>query len=262
VRAEVARIFAGVPASQRECADGDPYLSFIRICQPTDLSRGMLEPSICMVVQGAEKVLIRKTVNHYGSGSYVLSAIDLPVSGQIVEAMNDAPYYGVRIDLDPKEIAAFIIELTSPRRQNAARASAPMSKKSDASCRDFLAPDRLLKKRRTPAMSRILKQEIMYRLISAQNGDVLYHTVRVAFLRNAESTTPSSGSSRIIPPEPMSIEKRGEAGPHERVDPASSLQGDHGDGPLHTRSRRVCWKRAACSMAGGMEAARSLIKSL
>ncbi|WP_205905461.1 AraC family transcriptional regulator [Collimonas pratensis] len=94
-----------------------PYLSFIRFTRPTELTRGMLEPSMCLVLQGRKKVLIGSQISHYGRGSYVLSAIDMPVSGQVSETSLAEPYLGIRITLDPREIAAQIIEhkLTVPK---------------------------------------------------------------------------------------------------------------------------------------------------
>ncbi|MFJ9448777.1 MULTISPECIES: AraC family transcriptional regulator N-terminal domain-containing protein [unclassified Herbaspirillum] len=179
LREQVAAHFDGVPAAQRDVHTAIPWLSFIRLSQPTALSRGMLEPSMCLVVQGGKKVLIGKEVNQYGAGSYVLSAIDLPVSGQVVEATAAQPYYGVRIDLDPKEIAALIIELNLPAPPRRGTRVGAYVDESDAGLQEaFLRLVLLLEQPKDiPALSRILKQEIMYRLIAARNGDVLYHTV-------------------------------------------------------------------------------------
>lgn len=177
--AEVAPYFDGVPATQRDVATAIPYLSFIRLSQPTALSRGMLEPSMCLVVQGRKKVLIGNKVSHYGVGSYVLSAIDMPVSGQIVEASADAPYFGIRIDLDPREIAALIIEMNIPAPPRRILRAGAYVEESDRELQEtFLRLLRLLRKPKDiPALSRLLKQEIIYRLITANSGDVLYHTV-------------------------------------------------------------------------------------
>ncbi|HTD02540.1 AraC family transcriptional regulator, partial [Undibacterium sp.] len=110
LRAEVLSHFKNIPEEQRDMPTALPYLSFIRFVRPTELSRGMLEPSMCLVLQGKKKVLIGTEITHYGSGSYVLSAIDMPVSGQVTEASVAEPYLGVRIALDAKEIAAQIID--------------------------------------------------------------------------------------------------------------------------------------------------------
>jgi len=255
LRVEVAAHFAGVPASQRDVATAIPYLSFIRICQPTDLSRGMLEPSMCMVVQGRKKVLIGKTVNHYGSGSYVLSAIDLPVSGQIVEADEDAPYYGVRIDLDPKEIAAFIIELNIPAPPKRSTRVGAYVEESDAELQEtFLRLIRLLKKPQDiPAMSRILKQEIMYRLISAQNGDVLYHTVLSHYQERGVNDAIQWIKQNYA--EPMSIEKLAKqvrmsvSTLHHRFKATTVMS------PLQYQKQTRLLEARRMLMAGGIEAA-------
>ncbi|WP_311959738.1 AraC family transcriptional regulator, partial [Acinetobacter baumannii] len=38
----------------------------------------------------------------------------MPVSGQVVRASEAEPYYGIRVDLDPKELAAFMLEMRMP----------------------------------------------------------------------------------------------------------------------------------------------------
>lgn len=78
---------------------------------------------MCLVLQGTKKVLIGTEITHYGSGSYVLSAIDMPISGQVVEASVAQPYLGVRINLDAREIAAQIIEskLSIPKNSHSRR---------------------------------------------------------------------------------------------------------------------------------------------
>src|SRR5476649_691011 len=103
LREEALALFQGLPLAQRELPTALPYLSFIRFTQTTELNRGMLEPSMCLVLQGEKTILIGKEITHYGAGSYVVSAIDLPVSGQVAQASPQAPYIGLRIALDARE---------------------------------------------------------------------------------------------------------------------------------------------------------------
>ena len=42
------------------------------------------------------------------------AALPIPVSGRIVRASDAEPYYGIRIDLDPKEVAEFILQMELP----------------------------------------------------------------------------------------------------------------------------------------------------
>lgn len=179
LRAEVLGHFVNIPEEQRDVSTALPYLSFIRFTRPTELSRGMLEPSMCLVLQGTKKVLIGTEITHYGSGSYVLSAIDMPVSGQVVEASAAQPYLGIRIDLDAKEIAAQVIESNIPVPKNSRSRAGAYVEESDDELQDaFLRLLRLLRKPRDlAALAPLVKQEILYRLITAKDGDVLGQTV-------------------------------------------------------------------------------------
>jgi AraC-like DNA-binding protein len=179
LRTEAARHFRGVPEDRRNVQTAIPYLSFIRFMRPTEMSKGLLEPSMCLVLQGTKKVLIGKEVITYGTGNYVLSAIDMPLSGQVVEASPDAPYLGLKIDLDPKEIAALIIDMEMAVPKSPQSSAGAYVEKSDPELQDtFLRLVRLLAKPKDIlALSRLIKQEILYRLLTAKSGDILYQTV-------------------------------------------------------------------------------------
>ncbi|WP_211441209.1 AraC family transcriptional regulator [Collimonas humicola] len=179
LRDEALSHFGGVPETQRDVRTALPYLSFIRFTRPTELTRGILEPSMCLVLQGKKKVLIGSEISHYGRGSYVLSAIDMPVSGQVSDASLAEPYLGVRIALDAREIAAQIIEHKLAVPKNSQPRAAAYVEAADAELQDaFLRLARLLKKPRDLAvLAPLVKQEILFRLISARNGGLLAQTV-------------------------------------------------------------------------------------
>lgn len=88
----------GTSGDRRDFKTTIPYFSIIRMTRPTELSKGILTPSMCMVIQGKKKILIGKSIFQYEAGSYVLSTLDIPVSGQVIEATHDVPYLGLRRD--------------------------------------------------------------------------------------------------------------------------------------------------------------------
>lgn len=69
------------------------------------------EPALCVIVQGAKRMLLADEVYLYDSGHYLLVAQNLPVSGQVLEASPEAPYLGLKLDFDLKEVAAMALEL-------------------------------------------------------------------------------------------------------------------------------------------------------
>lgn len=179
LRAEALGWLRQVPAQQRDTATALPYLSFIRIAHPTEMGRGMLEPSLCLVLQGSKKILIGDQITHYGVGSYVLSAIDLPVSGQVLDATPEAPYLGLRIALDPKEIAGLIVEMNIAPPPNVKSGACAYVAASTTELQDALL--RLVRLLHTPrdlaALSRLVKQEVLYRLLTEDGGGVLYQSL-------------------------------------------------------------------------------------
>ncbi|MGE9630839.1 AraC family transcriptional regulator, partial [Enterococcus faecium] len=86
--------YAGLDASEVTLKTALPWLSFIRYAEPTDMKKGMLEPAVCIVLQGRKRVLIGQEVTDYGAGSYVLAAIDMLIAGQVTHATDDEPYLG------------------------------------------------------------------------------------------------------------------------------------------------------------------------
>jgi AraC-like DNA-binding protein len=184
LRDEALRLFRGAPAHQLEVATAIPYLSFIRRPQPTEMNKGMLEPSLCLVLQGKKKVLIGQQIIDYGIGNYVLAAFHIPVSGQITEASQAAPYLGLKINLDPKEITALIIESgMQPPPQIRHTGPGAYVDESDADLQDaLLRLVRLLHKPADiPILSHLIKQEIFYRLLTAKEGGALYQTLLASY---------------------------------------------------------------------------------
>ena len=153
-----------------------PFLGFIKSSTPSEIRHGILSPSICLIIQGAKGLLIGKDIFHYGVGNYVVSAIDMPTSGQIRKATAARPYLGVRVDLDPKEIATLVIATKMVPAQKKSGPGA-FAEKSDIELQDAIF--RLVKLLdKTPQdiaiLAPLIRQEIMYRLLSSPNGHLLF----------------------------------------------------------------------------------------
>jgi AraC-like DNA-binding protein len=62
-------------------------------------------PGLCLVAQGAKRVLLGTETYEYDAARMLVYSLDVPVSAQVTRASLEAPYYGIRIDLDPARIA-------------------------------------------------------------------------------------------------------------------------------------------------------------
>ncbi|WP_243287327.1 AraC family transcriptional regulator [Geothrix terrae] len=76
-------------------------------------------PALCLVAQGAKRVMLGQELYEYDASRVLVYSVDVPVSAQVTQASLDAPYLGLRIDLDPARIAdltARVYPLGLPRR--------------------------------------------------------------------------------------------------------------------------------------------------
>ncbi len=182
LRAAVAARFEGMPQDRRDFVTAIPWLTLIRIPEPTPAGRGMLQPSLCLLLQGAKQMLVGADVLEYGPGDYVLTAVEMPVAGQVTAATPEAPYFGIRIDFDPREVASFILDMgiAAPAAAAAEGQAATYVEHADEALLDVFA--RLLalldRPRDAAVLSRLLKQEMFYHLLMAPGGAALNLAVR------------------------------------------------------------------------------------
>jgi AraC-like DNA-binding protein len=169
---EVHRRFSGLADGEDDVRTALPWLSLIRRPSPTAVGRGMLQPSMCLIVQGEKEMLVGERVLRYGPGHYVQTGVAMPVAGRIVHATAAEPFYGRRVELDPKEIAAFILEMGLPPQSGGD--DVPLVSVEPASAGLIDAFLRLLELLDRPAdlpvLGRLLKQEVIYYLITAPGG--------------------------------------------------------------------------------------------
>ncbi|GLH73441.1 transcriptional regulator [Geothrix limicola] len=68
-------------------------------------NHAIAQPSLCLVAQGAKRVMLGKEIYDYDASRMLVYAMDVPVTGQVTQASLDDPYLSVRLDIDPARIA-------------------------------------------------------------------------------------------------------------------------------------------------------------
>lgn len=170
--AAVDRRMRSAPADTLDLPTALPWLWLIRRMAPTPVGHGMLSPSVCLLVQGEKEMLVGHQVLRYGAGSYVQAGMAVPVSGQVIGASMAAPYYGIRVDLDPREISPAVLE--TGLQLPAGRGGWPVvtvERADELLLEVFVRLLRMLDRPHDlPVLGRLLKQELIYRLITAPGG--------------------------------------------------------------------------------------------
>ncbi|KRE13838.1 AraC family transcriptional regulator [Bosea sp. Root483D1] len=87
-----------------------PRLKVVRLSQPSEPMHGLHEPALCIIAQGAKQVILGDKVYRYDAAHCLVVSLDLPVTGQVIEATPDKPYLCVKLELDPAAIGALMLE--------------------------------------------------------------------------------------------------------------------------------------------------------
>lgn len=114
----VERVMRHAPADGVHATAIGP-LHLIRASAPSAVLPSVYEPGVCIVVQGSKQALLGGHVFRYDPLNYLIISVTLPVVAQILEASVDRPYLCVRIDVDPKEVGALMLETNGDARFDA-----------------------------------------------------------------------------------------------------------------------------------------------
>ena len=88
-----------------------PGVELFRINAPSGCVSTVYEPSLCVIAQGRKVVELGDREIVYGALSYMVSSVDLPVQGRVIDASPEHPYLAVKINIDPAEVADLVLQL-------------------------------------------------------------------------------------------------------------------------------------------------------
>lgn len=149
-----------------------PGLSLYRRDEPTQLTSGMYEPSICLIAQGAKRVLLGDDTYVYDSQHFLITSVDLPTIVQIIKASGEKPYLGLKLKLDQREISHLMVDgnLPPPRAQQSSRGMAIGEVPLSLLTAFQRLIDLLAEPKDIPILAPIIQREIFYRLLVGDQG--------------------------------------------------------------------------------------------
>lgn len=170
----VAKGTANTEGPTATSIDGLTLSRFSNSTQPTFYVQ---ETAICFVLQGHKTVMLGKNTHHYNSESCLVSSVDLPVSGFISDVSPDRPYLGIVLNLNPKDLAALIIETgrqSSTRRDENDKDALAITKITPTIADALVRLVKLLDTpNEIPIMAPLIKREINFRLLQTEQFDLL-----------------------------------------------------------------------------------------
>jgi len=152
-----------------------PSLTLVKRESPSEPKTYIHEPSVCLVAQGAKRVLLGKESYVYDADHYLITSLDVPVVAEITEASRAKPYLGLTLRLDQKTISQLLVDssMPAPRASPISRAMI-VSEVSLPLLNAFLRLIDLLDEPKSIAvLSPLIEREIAYRLLVSEQGPLL-----------------------------------------------------------------------------------------
>jgi AraC-like DNA-binding protein len=87
-----------------------PQLKLYRFSHPTEPAAVIQEPAVYVVVQGRKQVTVGDETYVYDRSQYLAVSVDLPAVGNVFQATPEEPYLCMTLSVDPRELAALIVE--------------------------------------------------------------------------------------------------------------------------------------------------------
>jgi AraC-like DNA-binding protein len=152
-------------------------LSLARFGHPGEPVPAVYPPCLCVIAQGSKVLMLGDERYVYDRSRFIVASVDLPLTGQVIEAVPDKPYLCVMLELEPKDIASLLLEVD-------ADAAGPTSARTETTGRGLFLSQaspvfiesvlRLLRLLATPedirALAPLAEREILYRLLKSDEG--------------------------------------------------------------------------------------------
>lgn len=128
----------------------------------------------CFVLQGSKRVSLGDKVLRYEAGHYLVSALDLPLMGQVYGDARQRPYVALTLVLDPAVLNELILSMPDSRDSESSEpglSTAPMTRElEDVLARALALMDR---PEDIPVLAPLVERELLYRLLSGPHRTLL-----------------------------------------------------------------------------------------
>ena len=149
-----------------------PGLTLYRRDEPSEPISIMYEPRICVVAQGAKRVLLGDETYVYDAHHFLITSVDMPTFAQIIKASKEKPCLGLILKLDQRVMSQLMVDsnLPPPRPQQSSRGMAT----GDVTLPMLSTFQRLIdlldEPKDIPILAPIIQREIFYRLLVGDLG--------------------------------------------------------------------------------------------
>lgn len=149
-----------------------PALQILRADATYSRVHSMHKPSLCFIVQGAKIVRVGDKTLRYGANEFLYSSVELPITGEVIEASARKPYMVLVLEIEPHVVFDLVSSAGSAERRKPGDSPRAIFVGKDEHMTDAFR--RLLGCLRDPVDAQVLvpmvAREIVYRLLRGPYG--------------------------------------------------------------------------------------------
>ena len=147
-------------------------LTLYRREAPSEPISIMYEPRICVVAQGAKRVLLGDETYVYDAQHFLITSVGLPTFVQIIKASREKPCLGLVLKLDQRVMSQLMVDsnLPPPRPQQSSRGMATGEVTLPLLSTFQRLIDLLDEPKDIPILAPIIQREIFYRMLIGDQG--------------------------------------------------------------------------------------------
>lgn len=152
------------------------HIKLFKASSVTEVLHTVYEPSLFIIAQGAKRVMLGANTYHYDASSYLVSSLNLPISGQIIEASLEKPFLSVQFCLTSESIFELLSQLPSSKKELSEDTLLAICVQhvTEELIDAVLRLAKLFQKREESAiLAPLICKEILYRLLQGEYGVVL-----------------------------------------------------------------------------------------
>lgn len=152
-----------------------PALQLLRASNVSERLHSIYEPSLILIAQGSKIVMLGDEVYHYDPASYLVSSVQLPIVGRIIQATPEEPYLCVQISFRTDQILDIVKEADPIRNGKTDLGRGLVANKTNAALLDAVL--RLVRLLDTPqdipVLSPLIIREILYRVLQDDQKNII-----------------------------------------------------------------------------------------
>jgi len=179
-----------------------PSLTLMHATQSSEQPlESVYKPSICVVAQGAKTALLADEIYRYDASSYLVTSVELPIVGRIVEASPETPYLSLKLSFDVDVILDIVKNMNHPVSIPAASRGITVNQTSPGLLEALVRLLQLLDTPQDiPVLAPLITREILYRVLQSEQGALIqqfavigshaYHIAQAIQVINREFNRP------------------------------------------------------------------------